>query len=64
MIEKGAAVDIIAAQSIGEPGTQLTLRTFHVGGVASQVLKNSEYRSHHDGFVRFNGLRLVTTAGV
>ena len=62
MIEKGAAVGIIAAQSIGEPGTQLTLRTFHVGGVASQVLKNSEYRSHHDGFVRFNGLRLVTTA--
>ncbi|MDR1413588.1 MAG: DNA-directed RNA polymerase subunit beta' [Puniceicoccales bacterium] len=61
MAEKGSAVGIIAAQSIGEPGTQLTLRTFHVGGVASQVLKSSEYRTRHSGIVKFNGLRMVTT---
>jgi DNA-directed RNA polymerase subunit beta' len=61
MVEAGSAVGIIAAQSIGEPGTQLTLRTFHVGGVASQVLKSSEYRVHHGGTVRFSGLRTVST---
>ncbi|MDR1595884.1 MAG: DNA-directed RNA polymerase subunit beta' [Puniceicoccales bacterium] len=61
VVEKGAAVGIIAAQSIGEPGTQLTLRTFHVGGVASQVLKSSEYRARHGGIIKFNGLRTVTT---
>jgi DNA-directed RNA polymerase subunit beta' len=61
MAERGAAVGIIAAQSIGEPGTQLTLRTFHVGGVASQVLKSSEYRARHGGIVKFSGLRTVTT---
>ncbi len=62
MVEKGSAVGIIAAQSIGEPGTQLTLRTFHVGGVANQVLKSSEYRARHSGFIKYHGLRLVTTA--
>ncbi|MDR2776876.1 MAG: DNA-directed RNA polymerase subunit beta' [Puniceicoccales bacterium] len=61
IVERGTAVGVIAAQSIGEPGTQLTLRTFHVGGVASQVLKSSEYRARHTGFVKFNGLRMVTT---
>ncbi|MDR1432791.1 MAG: DNA-directed RNA polymerase subunit beta' [Puniceicoccales bacterium] len=60
MVDRGAAVGIIAAQSIGEPGTQLTLRTFHVGGVASQVLKSSEYRARHSGITKFNGLRMVT----
>jgi DNA-directed RNA polymerase subunit beta' len=62
MVERGTAVGIIAAQSIGEPGTQLTLRTFHVGGVASQVLKSSEYRAKRDCTVKFKGLRLVQTA--
>ncbi|MDE6432438.1 MAG: DNA-directed RNA polymerase subunit beta' [Opitutales bacterium] len=62
MVERGAAIGIIAAQSIGEPGTQLTLRTFHVGGVASQVLKSSEYRAKRDCTVKFHGLRLVQTA--
>ncbi|MDR3274121.1 MAG: DNA-directed RNA polymerase subunit beta' [Puniceicoccales bacterium] len=61
MVKRGTAVGIIAAQSIGEPGTQLTLRTFHVGGVASQVLKSSEYRAKRDCTVKFNGLRLVQT---
>jgi DNA-directed RNA polymerase subunit beta' len=61
MVERGSAVGIIAAQSIGEPGTQLTLRTFHVGGIASQVLKSSEYRARHVGTIKFNGLRTVTT---
>ncbi|MDE6576490.1 MAG: DNA-directed RNA polymerase subunit beta', partial [Opitutales bacterium] len=58
MVERGAAVGIVAAQSIGEPGTQLTLRTFHVGGVASQVLKSSEYRAKRNCTVIFQGLRL------
>ncbi|MDR2720790.1 MAG: DNA-directed RNA polymerase subunit beta', partial [Puniceicoccales bacterium] len=62
MVKRGMAVGIIAAQSIGEPGTQLTLRTFHVGGVASQVLKTSEYRAKRDCTVRFNGLKFVQTA--
>ncbi|MDR0679567.1 MAG: DNA-directed RNA polymerase subunit beta' [Puniceicoccales bacterium] len=61
MVKRGSAVGIIAAQSIGEPGTQLTLRTFHVGGVASQVLKTSEYRAKRDCTIKFNGLRLVQT---
>lgn len=62
MAKRGTAVGIIAAQSIGEPGTQLTLRTFHVGGVASQVLKSSEYTAKRDGIIKFNGLRIVQTA--
>jgi DNA-directed RNA polymerase subunit beta' len=61
MVEPGTAVGIIAAQSIGEPGTQLTMRTFHVGGIASQVFKNPEIRSRNEGYVRYKGLRLVQT---
>ncbi|HCJ12566.1 MAG TPA: DNA-directed RNA polymerase subunit beta' [Opitutae bacterium] len=62
IVQRGTSIGIIAAQSIGEPGTQLTMRTFHVGGVASQVLKSPEFRVRHSGKVHFKGLRLVKTA--
>jgi DNA-directed RNA polymerase subunit beta' len=57
MAQKGDAVGIIAAQSIGEPGTQLTLRTFHVGGVAGSSAIESELTARFDGTVQFDGLR-------
>jgi len=57
----GDAVGIIAAQSIGEPGTQLTMRTFHIGGVASKIFKNPEIAARNKGTLRFKGLRLVQT---
>jgi len=56
--EEGDAVGIIAAQSIGEPGTQLTLRTFHVGGVAAVSKAESEIISKFDGIVEFDGLKV------
>ncbi|HLF46293.1 MAG TPA: DNA-directed RNA polymerase subunit beta' [Chitinophagaceae bacterium] len=59
--QKGDAVGIIAAQSIGEPGTQLTLRTFHVGGVAGSATVESTLLAKFDGTVQFDGLRTVTT---
>lgn len=62
LVESGSAVGIMAAQSIGEPGTQLTMRTFHIGGIASQVFKNPEIKARHNGRVRYKGLRLVQTA--
>ena len=49
MVQKGEAVGVIAAQSIGEPGTQLTLRTFHVGGVASNVAAIKDVTSKYEG---------------
>jgi len=58
--EMGDAVGIIAAQSIGEPGTQLTLRTFHVGGIASVSKTESEIVSKFDGKVEFDNLRTAT----
>ena len=58
----GDSVGIIAAQSIGEPGTQLTMRTFHIGGVASAGFKQPEIRVRSAGIVRHRGLRLVQTA--
>ena len=58
----GDSVGIIAAQSIGEPGTQLTMRTFHIGGVASAGFKQPEIRVRSAGIVRYRGLRLVQTA--
>jgi DNA-directed RNA polymerase subunit beta' len=61
MVQKGETVGVIAAQSIGEPGTQLTLRTFHVGGVASNVGAESGIVSKYDGIVEFDELRTVTT---
>ncbi len=59
--QKGDAVGIIAAQSIGEPGTQLTLRTFHVGGVAGSASVESTMGAKFEGTVQFDGLRTVTT---
>ena len=56
LVEQGMAVGIIAAQSIGEPGTQLTMRTFHTGGVASREIVTSEVRTTHAGRVRFGEL--------
>ncbi len=58
--QKGDAVGIIAAQSIGEPGTQLTLRTFHVGGVAGSAAVDSTLLAKFDGTIQFDGLRTVT----
>jgi DNA-directed RNA polymerase subunit beta' len=55
--EQGDAVGIIAAQSIGEPGTQLTLRTFHVGGVASVTKTDSDITARYNGRVEFDGIR-------
>ncbi len=57
MTQKGDAVGIIAAQSIGEPGTQLTLRTFHVGGVANSSSTESQLAARFDGTIQFDGLR-------
>ncbi|MBM3832358.1 MAG: DNA-directed RNA polymerase subunit beta' [Verrucomicrobia bacterium] len=59
LVKLGEAVGIIAAQSIGEPGTQLTMRTFHIGGTASQVFKQPQIKAKYDGVVRYNDLRLV-----
>ncbi|RYY31443.1 MAG: DNA-directed RNA polymerase subunit beta', partial [Chitinophagaceae bacterium] len=61
LAQKGDAVGIIAAQSIGEPGTQLTLRTFHVGGVAGSASVESMLYAKFDGTVQFDGLRSVST---
>ena len=60
MVEKGEVVGVIAAQSIGEPGTQLTLRTFHVGGTASGSVSESEIKSKYEGKVEFEELRTIT----
>ena len=60
--EQGDAVGIIAAQSIGEPGTQLTLRTFHVGGIASVSKTESEIVSRFDGKVEFDSIRTTEAA--
>ena len=59
MVQKGEAVGVIAAQSIGEPGTQLTLRTFHVGGVASNIAAVSSVTSRYDGILEIDELRTV-----
>jgi DNA-directed RNA polymerase subunit beta' len=58
-VKLGEAVGIIAAQSIGEPGTQLTMRTFHIGGTAAQVFKIPQIKAKHDGAIRYNELRVV-----
>ncbi|MGE3178724.1 MAG: DNA-directed RNA polymerase subunit beta', partial [Vicinamibacterales bacterium] len=60
MVELGQAVGVIAAQSIGEPGTQLTMRTFHIGGTASRVSEQSTLEARNAGTVRFQGLQVVT----
>ncbi len=61
LTQRGDAVGIIAAQSIGEPGTQLTLRTFHVGGVAGSANIENGLAARFDGTVQFDGLRSVAT---
>ena len=59
LVELGQAVGVIAAQSIGEPGTQLTMRTFHIGGTASRVSEQSTLEARNAGTVRFQGCRSV-----
>jgi len=59
LVRLGEAVGIVAAQSIGEPGTQLTMRTFHSGGVAFGQFKQPEIKAKNDGVLRFNDLRFV-----
>ena len=61
MAELGEAVGIIAAQSIGEPGTQLTMRTFHIGGTAHRVIEQSQIKTKHKGTVKFHNLKTVKT---
>ncbi|MCF8223846.1 MAG: DNA-directed RNA polymerase subunit beta' [Bacteroidales bacterium] len=59
MVQKGESVGVIAAQSIGEPGTQLTLRTFHVGGTASNITAESSIIARYDGVAEIEELRTV-----
>ena len=61
MVHIGEAVGVIAAQSIGEPGTQLTLRTFHVGGTASNIAVDANIKAKFPGVVEFEGVRTVDT---
>ncbi len=63
MVEKGEVVGVIAAQSIGEPGTQLTLRTFHVGGTASSSVSENEIVTRYDGKLEFEELRTIVKEG-
>ncbi len=60
MVQKGEAVGVIAAQSIGEPGTQLTLRTFHMGGVAGNIANESAITAKYDGILEIDELRTVS----
>ena len=62
LVEEGLATGIIAAQSIGEPGTQLTMRTFHIGGVANKEVEESELKSKRAGRVKFVQIRSVVNA--
>ncbi len=59
MVEIGEAVGVIAAQSIGEPGTQLTMRTFHIGGTASRVSEQSALDAKNNGFLKYHNLQTV-----
>jgi len=59
MVQKGEAVGVIAAQSIGEPGTQLTLRTFHVGGVATKGATDNKIEAKFDGIIEFEEVRCI-----
>jgi DNA-directed RNA polymerase subunit beta' len=59
MVANGESIGIIAAQSIGEPGTQLTMRTFHIGGAASRFVEQSYIQSKHNGKVKFQALSVV-----
>ena len=59
MVQRGEAIGVIAAQSIGEPGTQLTLRTFHVGGIASNIASENRIVTKYDGILEMDDLRTV-----
>ncbi|MCX5666407.1 MAG: DNA-directed RNA polymerase subunit beta', partial [Candidatus Omnitrophica bacterium] len=61
VVDLGTAVGIIAAQSIGEPGTQLTMRTFHIGGTASRIVEQSYIESKNEGAVKYHNIRVVKT---
>ncbi|TAK57105.1 MAG: DNA-directed RNA polymerase subunit beta', partial [Bacteroidetes bacterium] len=63
LVQTGTAVGIIAAQSIGEPGTQLTLRTFHTGGTASLIAAQSQIVSKFDGFAKYEGIKYTESEG-
>ena len=60
MVQAGEAVGVIAAQSIGEPGTQLTLRTFHTGGAALNIAAENTLETKYEGVINFDGMRTVT----
>ncbi|WP_180539914.1 DNA-directed RNA polymerase subunit beta' [Nevskia soli] len=59
LVERGEAVGIISAQSIGEPGTQLTMRTFHIGGAATRISEQSTQDAKSDGFAKYIGIQSV-----
>ncbi|MDD5246902.1 MAG: DNA-directed RNA polymerase subunit beta', partial [Candidatus Omnitrophica bacterium] len=58
-VEVGESVGVIAAQSIGEPGTQLTMRTFHIGGTASRIVEQSFTKAKNKGFIKYHNLRVT-----
>jgi DNA-directed RNA polymerase subunit beta' len=62
LVERGEAVGVIAAQSIGEPGTQLTMRTFHIGGAATRAAEQSTQEAKSNGFVKYIGINTVHNA--
>ncbi|MBI3099278.1 MAG: DNA-directed RNA polymerase subunit beta' [Planctomycetes bacterium] len=63
LVEDGLAVGIIAAQSIGEPGTQLTMRTFHIGGVAAKTVEESQFSAKVGGLIQLSNVRVATSRG-
>ena len=62
LVERGEAVGILSAQSIGEPGTQLTMRTFHIGGAAAAGVEQNKQEARYDGFARYLGINTVRNA--
>jgi len=60
IVEMGEAVGVIAAQSIGEPGTQLTMRTFHIGGTASRIVEQSFFKAKNKGSIKYHSLRVTS----
>jgi DNA-directed RNA polymerase subunit beta' len=63
LVEMGEAVGVIAAQSIGEPGTQLTMRTFHIGGTASRIAEQTTLAAKKEGIVRYVDIKCITIGG-
>ncbi|RJP83591.1 MAG: DNA-directed RNA polymerase subunit beta' [Desulfobacteraceae bacterium] len=61
-VEIGQAIGILAAQSIGEPGTQLTMRTFHIGGTASRRVEQADIRARSEGTIKFEEMKVITNA--